>query len=120
AGNAGTGSPVTGAPHAGREACATDGTACGGTCDGTKTSACVYPTVSCREASCGGATAILAASCDGAGACPLEQTQPCAPYLCGPNACAGDCHADGDCASGSYCSAGRCAPKPPPGRPRAA
>lgn len=110
-------SPVTGAPHGQRTACDSDGTQCGGACDGVQRSGCTYPTsaVSCRGASCAAGTATLAASCDGQGHCPALQTQPCGNYVCGANACNGDCTQDADCASGSWCSGGVCTPKSLPG-----
>src|SRR5207253_3055547 len=108
AGSVGMCSPATGAPHGTRSACASDGTVCGGRCDGVHPAACTYPgnSVSCRNASCVGGTATLAASCDGAGDCPALQTQTCAPFSCGPAACNGNCSADSDCANGTWCSAG--------------
>jgi len=114
-GRAGTCSPVTGAPEGGRPACDSDGSACGGACDGTRRTACAYPldAVSCRAASCTGGAATLAAGCDGAGHCPAPQTQPCAPYLCdsGGTVCAGTCTVNADCAGGTYCAGGVCAPR---------
>ena len=113
-GRAGTCSPVTGAPEGGRPACDSDGSACGGACDGTRRTSCAYPldTVSCRAASCTGGVATLAAGCDGAGHCPAPQTQPCAPYLCdsGGTACAGTCTVNADCPAGTFCAGGVCAP----------
>jgi outer membrane protein OmpA-like peptidoglycan-associated protein len=102
--------PVTGAPLGARPACTADGSACGGACDGVHPTVCGYPQsdVSCREASCTGGVATLGASCDGSGRCPAPQTQPCAPNLCGPTACASGCTLDADCTSGFWCSAGVC------------
>lgn len=114
-GSVGTCSPVSGQPHGARPACASDGSLCGGSCDGTLTTACAYPTVECRGASCDAGTATLAASCDGAGACPAEQTQDCGSFICGATACLGDCTVDAECSDGSYCSAGVCTPQLDPG-----
>jgi uncharacterized repeat protein (TIGR01451 family) len=113
AGSVGTCAPVTGAPHGGRAACASDGSACGGTCDGSNPTSCAYPgaATQCRAAACEGATAILAASCNGTGACPPVQTQACDPYVCGATACQGNCTQDSECAADAYCSAGVCTPK---------
>ena len=111
AGKIGTCAPATGAPHGARAACATDGTACGGSCDGTGVTACAFPTAACRGASCTAGTATLAASCDGAGHCPATQQQPCDPYACGASACLGNCATSADCKAGDYCSAGVCKPK---------
>ncbi len=111
AGSAGTCSTATGGPHGTRNACASDGTLCGGSCDGVHPAACTYPgdSISCRAPSCAGGNATLGASCDGAGDCPAVQTQTCAPFICGPTACNGNCNADSDCASGNWCSGGICA-----------
>ncbi|MFT3917530.1 MAG: OmpA family protein [Anaeromyxobacteraceae bacterium] len=111
AGKGGTCSAVTGAPHGTRAACVTDGTTCGGSCDGTLATACTYPTSSCRTASCAAGVATLAAACDGAGRCPALQTVTCAPFTCGPTACAGDCTVDANCSTSAYCAAGVCTPK---------
>src|SRR5439155_908103 len=118
AGSVGTCSAATGAPHGARSACASDGTVCGGSCDGVHPAACTYPgsSISCRDPSCTGGIATLAASCDGAGACPALQTQTCAPFSCGPTACTGNCNADSDCSSGTWCSAGVCVPLLAPGQ----
>ena len=111
-GLAGSCAPVAGAPVNGRPQCASDGSACGGACDGVRTAACAYPddSIPCRGASCSGGVATLGAACDGAGSCPSPQQRTCAPYVCGATACAGDCTSDSDCATGSWCSAGVCVP----------
>lgn len=112
--NAGTCSPVTGAPHGTRPACATDGTLCGGTCNGTLTTACAYPggSTECRGWDCSMSNeATLQAFCNGAGACPATQTQQCDPFLCGPTGCFGPCTSDIECLDGKYCSAGMCVDK---------
>jgi hypothetical protein len=103
---------ASGAPRGDRAACATDGSACGGACDGARRDACAFPgaETGCRDGSCFLGTATLAATCDGRGACPPEETQDCAPFLCGVDACAGDCTADADCGDGSFCRAGVCVP----------
>ena len=120
AGSEGTCSPTpaNGAPHGIRAACATDGSDCGGACDGTRVLACAYPgsDTQCRGASCAAGTATLAAGCNGAGACPSVQTETCSPYVCGANACTGNCHSDTDCVSGDWCSGGVCVPKLNPGQ----
>src|SRR5438874_8262307 len=68
AGSVGQCTPVSGAPHlngGARAACASDGSTCGGSCDGSNIAACAYPTAQCRGASCGSGTATASASCDG-------------------------------------------------------
>jgi uncharacterized repeat protein (TIGR01451 family)/uncharacterized repeat protein (TIGR02543 family) len=110
-------SPVLGAPHGARPACTSDGSTCAGACDGAERAACVYPpsTTLCRDASCRGGVARLAAYCDGAGTCPAAAEQPCAPYACRGDVCDGDCTTDGDCGPGTWCSAGICVAQLPPG-----
>jgi len=109
-GKVGTCSPVTGAPAGGRPACASDGSACGGACDGSDVNACAYPDAStaCRSASCSNGTATLAVSCDGSGSCPAATTQACNPYVCGATACLTACGDDSQCASGDYCNGTAC------------
>lgn len=109
-GHGGTCTPVTGVPRGARPACTGAGTACGGTCNGTLTTACTYPdaTTACREASCMGGSATLAATCDGMGTCPMPSTTPCAPFACGTTACRTDCTTMADCAAGNTCIAGVC------------
>ena len=109
-GSVGTCASVAGAPHGARPLCTTDGSACGGACDGTNGSACAYPISQCRAPSCSSGVATLASACDGAGRCPGAQTQGCSPYVCGASACLGGCASNSDCASGDWCSAGVCVP----------
>ena len=113
-GSEGICSPVVGAPHGDRTPCASDGSICGGQCDGALRDGCVYPTSVCRSASCDASshTATLEASCDGQGNCPALQTRPCAPYVCDAAGvrCAGDCTTSADCTDGHDCSAGVCVP----------
>jgi hypothetical protein len=107
-GSVGTCSAVKGAAvHA---ACAGAGGACGGSCDGTNRASCAYPTTSCRSESCTGGTAVLAASCDGKGACPAMQTQSCGANTCSGSVCAGGCSSTQPCTAGNYCAAGVCTP----------
>ncbi len=112
-GSLGSCTPVTGSPHGGRAACASDGTSCAGVCNGVLRTSCFYPgsTTQCRSASCANGTSTLAAYCSGTGSCPGVQHQNCIPYMCGAIACMGTCASDGDCASGSFCSGGVCLAK---------
>ncbi|MBI5533374.1 MAG: hypothetical protein HY898_11710 [Deltaproteobacteria bacterium] len=107
-GKVGACSPVNGTPHGARPACATDGTACGGTCNGILSATCSYSTSQCRAPQCANEVATLAASCDGLGACPPVQLQTCTPFSCNGTQCGAGCVIDTDCAGGSYCSAGVC------------
>ena len=117
----GTCSPVAAGPPAGlRRACASDGTVCGGACDGTNAAACAFPgnNTSCRMASCANGTFTAAATCNGMGQCPAPQTTNCTPYICGNNACRNSCATDADCVAGYYCNGMmQCAPKAPNGTP---
>ncbi|HKU42542.1 MAG TPA: hypothetical protein VJR89_30500, partial [Polyangiales bacterium] len=109
----GTCSPVSGDPHGARASCASDGSACGGSCNGSRRDACDYPDAStvCRLGSCSNGVATVAAFCDGSGFCPALSQRACAPFVCAANACLGDCAEDDDCATGSVCEAGICTAK---------
>ena len=123
-GSMGTCSAVTkgDSPHGGRTSCATDGSVCGGTCDGATRDVCKYPfDVVCRAASCmAGATpddpasAIVEVSCVGNGSCPTEQQQLCRSDGCDDQnlLCNGACAVDKNaCKKDEYCAAGECVPK---------
>ncbi|CAA9538156.1 MAG: hypothetical protein AVDCRST_MAG73-1623 [uncultured Thermomicrobiales bacterium] len=104
---AGQCAPVTGAPVGGRAACASDGSACGGTCDGTTRATCAYPGAAsgCRVATCTNGIATAAGVCTGTGACSDVTTTTCAPFLCGADACLAVCDGDEDCVAGAFCAA---------------
>jgi hypothetical protein len=115
--------PEGSAPHGARPVCASDGSACGGACDGVRTDGCAYPAGDvCREAGCrvsgGRAIATLEARCAGAGRCPPPEEQSC-PASCTADAsrCDGDCDADPSaCPRDTVCSAGVCVEERPLGR----
>ncbi len=114
-GSEGTCTPVVGAPHAARPACAGAGTdPCSeASCDGVTRDACkafVGTGTPCRAASCAAGEETLAASCEGSGSCPAEKTRSCAPYVCGADACLTTCSGDTDCLAPSFCdvAAGKC------------
>jgi MYXO-CTERM domain-containing protein len=113
AGKVGTCSPVSGAPKNGRPACVSDGSVCGGTCNGTLTTACAFPgaSTSCRAAACSNAQATLEAACDGKGSCPPIAFKSCAPYGCEGPICGGGCTVEADCQLGFFCEGGACSPK---------
>src|SRR5262249_26239230 len=96
---------VTGNPVGARNACASDGSKCGGTCDGTSRAPGTYPgsNVPFRAPSCTNDVGTLVAVCDGAGACPALQTQDCKPLTCGVDKCLSDCASDAQCQTGFYC-----------------
>jgi hypothetical protein len=114
-GQGGTCAPVTGAPRGARVACsAGDGSPCGArTCDGKDVGSCAGfapRDVSCRIASCAAGASILAARCDGKGACPPEETRSCGLLRCAADAthCLSVCSTDGDCKDGYACVGGQC------------
>ncbi|HEX9576583.1 MAG TPA: OmpA family protein [Myxococcales bacterium] len=109
-GSAGTCSPVAGDPRGGRPACTTDGTACGGACDGVGRAACAYPggSTECRAPVCTAGVATAEEFCNGSGRCPALEQSACNAYACGPNACKTSCSTDSDCAADSYCQGGAC------------
>jgi alpha-tubulin suppressor-like RCC1 family protein len=78
---------VSGAPQGGRPACGDDGSGCGGACDGSLTTACSYPAITCREHGCTAGIRTEPASCT-AGACPAAVTTACPGGLCGTDSCA--------------------------------
>jgi MYXO-CTERM domain-containing protein len=112
AGSEGTCSPVSGNPVGGRPQCVTDGTVCGGVCDGKLRTSCTYlgAGTSCRADKCESSLATLGAFCNGAGTCPPEVTQDCGAVGCDAKhtRCAGDCTVDTDCSFSEVCSAGIC------------
>jgi len=110
AGSEGTCMPIEGAPHGGRTSCASDGSVCGGACDGVYPEGCAYPgeSVQCRSPSCADGIAILEAFCQGEGNCPVEQTQTCGPFACSGDLCGGECVFDYECNEGHFCAAGVC------------
>lgn len=111
-GSVGVCKAVSGAPVLPRAKCTTDATVCGGTCNGTVTATCTYPGTAtrCRAPSCTANVGTLAATCNGTGKCPAVQTQPCAPFVCGPTQCVGTCTTNAECQAGRYCAAGMCIP----------
>jgi hypothetical protein len=107
AGSLGTCTPVpAGQPPAGTKSpCQSDGSVCGGSCDGTNRDACAFPGANtvCRAASCIDGVETFSATCDGAGACPGAVTQSCAPYICGATVCTSSCGDDNGCAQAGWC-----------------
>ena len=61
--------------------------------------------VVCRAASCVDGTASSAVHCTGNGSsCPAAAADPCAPYVCGLEACLEACTDDEDCGAEAYCA----------------
>ena len=103
---------IIGPPFNGRPACASDGSACGGACDGNSYTACKYPTGNtCNPAACANGNALAASVCNGGGACPAQATTNCAPYTCVNNACLSACAVDADCMQGATCVMKQCVGK---------
>ena len=75
----GTCTPVTGAPHSPRAACATTST-CTATCDGTNTTTCTYGQDACAS-TCANGTEIDM-FCDTAGACTVSKSHSCNHLVC--------------------------------------
>lgn len=109
----GTCSPVNGAPHGARAACAAatgDDVCSARLCDGSKdTKTCVgYVSidVGCRNAACKDGVETSTDSCNGAGKCGsgTPVSRPCAPYACGATKCNDTCATDADCAPESVCN----------------
>jgi hypothetical protein len=63
--------------------------------------------VECRAESCFGGYQTNAASCAN-GSCPSATLTACAPYDCGPSACATTCGSDAGCGNGYSCNGGVC------------
>ncbi|HMA93625.1 MAG TPA: hypothetical protein VKP30_13125, partial [Polyangiaceae bacterium] len=89
--------------------CASDGTLCGGTCDGTAEhrKSCVYspnstlcgPGPSCNTTTNQTRTAQL---CNGSGLCKSPEVKNCAPFTCNGAVCGSDCP-DGQGVCGGSC-----------------
>src|SRR5439155_19558465 len=100
--------------HGSRQACTSDGTACGGACDGSSPAQCAYPgaSVQCRAQTCSSGVVTEAASCTGSGACPAAVQDSCGGAACNGTACAGaTCTSDAQCPANASCVAGVCQPK---------
>jgi hypothetical protein len=117
------GAVVTGDVPA-RTACKSDGSSCGGTCDGTHLT-CVYAQSGALCGQCCHAGKLD--SCDGNGSC---KTSDCPTATCvatpGPGSCSatfqacnsnGGCSANAQCASGTCLGGGCCSAPPCPGLP---
>ncbi len=108
-GATGTCTPIVGAPHGTRGACAaaSPGEPCSARrCDGTDRTSCAGLADSstiCAPASCAGGVGTLQAACDGNGACLTAQSVACGAYACGATACKTACTGDEDCSSTTRC-----------------
>lgn len=98
----GTCSPVMGPPHGSRTPCTGAGSTCGGTCDGTSTAACTYPS---NQTICGAA---CDGKCNGAGACSTTGGSCPNGFACGTSGCLTSCSQDMDCQTNFKCMAPNC------------
>lgn len=102
---------VAGRPR-GNRPCASDGSSCGGACDGVRREVCRFPSpqVGCGTACKDGVR--TPSACDGAGACKVLAAEACpGNYACADAAtCKTTCAVDGDCRSLFACKAGKCEP----------
>jgi hypothetical protein len=99
--------PVTGAVHTAngyRTACTGNGlNGCGGQCNGTNRTACVYPpaTQVCADAACANNMSTPRVNCDGAGSCNVPAATACPPANNATGVCRGSvCGIQ--CISGDY------------------
>ncbi len=95
--------PDDGAPSCGRT----------GVCDGKGACAQYSNATTCGATSCTDGVRTLAGTCDGQGQCTPGPTEPCAPFACSGNACAGECSSDQGCSAETWCdvSTGACVAK---------
>lgn len=116
-------SPVVGAPHGDRPACAAGSGDSGDalcetrSCDGSKsTASCVGyvgAEIGCRDRSCEAGEETFSATCNGQGQCGpsgATKTRSCEPYACGESSCRASCEGEDDCAAGYTCdrASGKC------------
>ncbi|MEO0323091.1 MAG: Dickkopf N-terminal cysteine-rich domain-containing protein [Myxococcota bacterium] len=101
-----------GPPVGGRPACASDGTACGGSCDGRRRDRCIFADTSfvCAPASCTGTQAQEAGNCDAAGRCVTPAPRDCGDFACEVGVCLRSCTRRDQCAPGTACFGGVCQP----------
>lgn len=90
--------------------CTSDGTVCGGSCDGTRTT-CVYPAVSCGTQSCLFGEQRPEAQCAGGRCVAASMPMRCAPFTCGATACKTSCSGPADCTAATYCEGSACVPR---------
>jgi len=107
--------PVKGAPHGSRTACAVDATniCANALCDGADRMACkgfVGTGTVCREPKCAGAMATPGQQCDGKGTCPASESIGCGGYACTADGreCRTSCSAEVGCAPDFLCREGKC------------
>lgn len=107
--------PVKGAPHGTRTACAVDATnvCTNALCDGADRTACkgfVGTGTVCREPKCADAMATPGQQCDGKGTCPSSESIGCGGYACTADGkeCRTSCTPEVGCAPDFLCRDGKC------------
>lgn len=102
---------VAGKAH-GNRPCASDGTTCGGACDGLQRDVCRFPSASlgCGTACKDGIR--TPSACDGKGACKVLPAEPCpGNFACADDSvCKTTCSNDADCGRLFACRANKCVP----------
>lgn len=112
-GSEGTCSAVEGAPRGDRPQCSSDGSICGGRCDGVERANCSYPS---SAESCGSSCEdglLTRSSCDGQGSCSEGAKLACPNNLtcAAQDRCHERCESDDDCVSPYAClEDGTCGP----------
>jgi len=115
-GNEGTCKPVAAKLADPNKICRNEGqNSCGtsGVCDGKGACERYSAGTVCGAGRCEGGSQIPASTCDGTGSCKASPPIPCAPFVCGGNACKDRCTADADCTGGNTCQNGSCGKKGP-------
>lgn len=102
---------VAGKAH-GNRPCASDGTTCGGACDGLQRDVCRFPSsaLGCGTACKDGIR--TPSACDGKGACKVLPAEPCpGNYACADDSvCKTTCATETDCGRLFACRANKCVP----------
>ena len=115
-GSEGTCKPVPAKTPDPNKICKDEGqNSCGtsGVCDGKGACERYAAGTVCGAGRCEGGSQIPASTCDGMGSCKTSPPIPCAPFVCGGNACKSRCTVDADCTGGNSCQNGSCGKKGP-------
>ena len=101
---------ASGSPHGNRAACASDGSACGGTCTGLSSGQCSFPTGNCGAGpTCSSANSSIGQAVCTNGSCVAPAAEVCTNGLvCFFGTCDTECFGDKDCQSGYFCETGSC------------
>jgi hypothetical protein len=109
----------TTSPRTSGETCADQGQSqCSfnGRCDGNGNCQLYAAGVTCKAASCNGASWVRASACDGTGKCIAPNAVDCTPYYCAVDAgvpgCLSTCAATTDCVNPAVCAGNSCGMRP--------